>query len=53
MNIYDAVMNPDSDAGGTILVLDIADSTKMKEEMDEVSWLGNYAKAFDLAVTSR
>jgi class 3 adenylate cyclase len=52
MNIYDAVMNPDSDAGGTILVLDIADSTKMKEEMDEVSWLGNYAKAFDLVVAN-
>ncbi|WP_181498130.1 adenylate/guanylate cyclase domain-containing protein [Rhodovulum viride] len=33
---------------GTILVMDIADSTKMKEETEEVGWLGNYAKAFDI-----
>ena len=52
MDIHNAVMDPESDVRGSVLVLDIADSTKMKSEMDEVSWLGNYAKAFDLVVKS-
>jgi len=51
MKIYDAIMNSDSDASGTVLVLDISDSTKMKEDMDESSWLVNYAKAFDCIIS--
>ena len=50
MNIHDAIMNPESDVEGSIVVLDIADSTAMKEETEEVGWLGNYAKAFDIIV---
>lgn len=51
MNIYDSVTNPEFDTEGSILVLDISNSTKMKEESEEVSWLGNYAKAFDVIVS--
>lgn len=51
MNIYDSITSPEFDTEGTILVLDISNSTKMKEESEEVSWLGNYAKAFDVIVS--
>lgn len=46
MNIQDAIVDPNSDVSGTILVLDISDSTQIKEEDEEVSWLAKYAKIF-------
>ncbi len=48
MNILDAISGPDASVEGTILVFDIADSTRMKEEQEEVAWLANYAKAFEI-----
>ena len=47
LKLYEAISNPDSDVEGKILVLDIANSTAMKESQDEASWLVNYAKLFD------
>jgi class 3 adenylate cyclase len=47
LKLYDAVMQPETNIDGTILVVDISNSTIMKEEQAEVAWLGNYAKLFD------